>query len=497
MDSVLTKQNKRQEFLVSTAIPSLLMALGCLLCSFIGDKSTDQVAFCGLCIFCATVFIFGYMLYAKILTWQRAIFLLFFLGFFLRIAYVIYTGYTIRQHDVWHVDSGKGHMAYIQYIANNLAIPDTNATWQFYHPPLHHILAGLLYRFLDRGGMQDTLIAEKLQFLTAFYSCMTMVVCDRILVNMKLKDSSRFIGLALIVFQPTYMQVGGDLNNDMLATLLATLSVLYMIKWWNDSKIGYIIPCGLFLGLSMMTKLSGAVLAFPFAFLFLWKFIQNIKKPWNLMGQYAAFGFISIPIGMWYPIRNLIKFNQDILYVPGFSTTDNQYIGGYSVLKRLFSFPTAQLTTPYQTWGGSHGNGYNIFLSLFKTSLFGEHEMGGGFWSYLILLVFVLITLAAVYYLLWDGLDIGTIRRNPVHGMWSVLWVSMMISYVLFCIKYPFICSQDFRYLTITLPALAVYFARWFEKTNSKGIRVFLSYLMLLFCVSSYMIYGVPAIWGL
>ncbi|CAG9701839.1 hypothetical protein CNEO_10310 [Clostridium neonatale] len=43
------------------------------------------------------------------------------------------------QHDV---NLKCGHMEYIKYIVSNNSLPEVN-TYQFYHPPLHHIIAAI------------------------------------------------------------------------------------------------------------------------------------------------------------------------------------------------------------------------------------------------------------------------------------------------------------------------------------------------------------------
>ncbi|MBP5303778.1 MAG: glycosyltransferase family 39 protein [Clostridia bacterium] len=499
MESTLSKKQKWQKDLETTWLPCLLMALVCFLSAFLNDKSTDDIAKVGLCFFCGFLFVVVYLYLNKMLSWQTAITLIFIAGVFVRLCYIFYTGYRVRQHDVWSVDSGKGHMAYIQYIATNLAIPDTNETWQFYHPPLHHILAGLLYRFLSHGSLQPEQIAEKLQFLTMFYSCLTMITCDRLFAALKLKDSTRFLADCVIAFHPTFFQVGGDLNNDMLASFLAILSILYLVKWWNEQKTKQLAFCGLFLGLSMMAKISGAILAFPYAFLFLYRLVKNIKTPKRLIKQYLLFGIISIPIGMWYPIRNLLRFHQNILYVPDFGPNSGQYIGDISPFHRLFAIPSGQLAFPYQCWanGDEPGLGSNIFLSAFKTSVFGEHSLGAGPWAYILLYSFIFLAVVSFFYMLWNAFDKKNFKENPTHALWTILIGSLLISFISFCLKYTSVCSQDFRYLTITLPVVALYFALAIEKAKPRWLQPCFLCLLVAFCLSSYMTYAVPAIWGL
>ena len=58
-------------------------------------------------------------------------------GTMLRFLYVLSTTYNVRSYD-W-----VGHVEYIRYILQNLAVPPPTGGWQFYHPPLYYTLAAL------------------------------------------------------------------------------------------------------------------------------------------------------------------------------------------------------------------------------------------------------------------------------------------------------------------------------------------------------------------
>ena len=434
----------------------------------------------------------------KKMSWQTAIYILFLIGLIVRILYVLYTPYNVRQHDVKLVTSGKGHMGYIQYIATNLALPDTNKTWQFYHPPLHHIIAGGAYRIMSDAGLAAKEIAEKLQFITVFYSSLIMVFGDRLLAACKVSDRSRFFGDLLFALHPTFVLLSGSLNNDCLATALAIASLWFMAEWWHSGKTVHIFLCGLFLGLSMMAKLSGATLAFPFAFAFIWKLVQNRKKWKKSIAQYMIFGLISVPLGMWYPVRNLLKFGQSFTYVPLLSVEANrsQYLENISAAQRTFLIPWHQLASPYQTWpSNSEEAGYNIFMSLFKTSLFGEYSVKGGFWCYILLATAFLLACLALFGLLYIFFKKKDASSEGFVLMWMILWTAIMFSFITFSFQYPFICSMDFRYLFLSLPFSAVFLAKLLDETNSKVLRIVVCCLLGVFAVSSYFVYGIPAVW--
>lgn len=470
------------------------LAVGCFLCGFLPDISEATAAqFAPLVLLLIGLGSAALALTGKLNT-HRAVLLLFAVGFVLRIFYVLYTPYTIRQHDVWYVTSGKGHMGYIQSIAEHLALPDTNQTWQFTHPPLHHILAGGLYRILSDVGLQAELIAEKLQFLTCFYSCALMAVCDRLFFRCGLNGAPRVAADAIIVFHPTFLLLGGCLNNDMLCLLLSVTSLLFFAAWWQEKTTAPLLWCGAFLGLAMMAKVSAALLAFPLAAAFVARLFTCDGKPTRLIKQYALFGAVSIPLGMWFPLRNLIRFGQPLVAVEALSPTANasQYLADIPAARRLFAFPASQLANPFQSWDEADP-GCNVFLSLFKTSVFGEKEWTPRLVAFVLLAVSVVLALVAFVTLAWRSTGILLKpRKNGLDAVWFAFVAVSLVSFVSFCFTFPFICSQDFRYLAATLPFGALALGSLITSSNSRVLRGFLYGGIALFAISSALLYALP-----
>ena len=68
----------------------------------------------------------------------------------IRTFYVLYTGANQRQHDMGEFGVYHGmnyHSEYIEYLLNNHKLYDQNITehWQFYHPPLIHIISAVFF----------------------------------------------------------------------------------------------------------------------------------------------------------------------------------------------------------------------------------------------------------------------------------------------------------------------------------------------------------------
>jgi len=310
-------------------------AILCIVCTMIFDKTQ---AFNGTpLVITSMLVLIGTAIYLKInnkLTSQNIILLIFAAGFILRLNYCLYTvvGATTRhrQHDVFDFGSGTGHAGYIEHFYNNgFELPDFDPTTksQFYHPPLHHFLAALWMRILTTFGASYDRAISSIQFLTLFYSCCVMVVCERILDTLNVFKKSKILALALIAFHPSTLLIAGSINNDGLAFLFMLLSIYTAIRWYKDPTLKNILLIALSIGAGMSTKLSAALVAPPIALLFLIKLIKDKKKRTESIGQFCIFGCVCLPLGLWYSVRNFIKYEVPFNYVQKLSENQTNMSG--------------------------------------------------------------------------------------------------------------------------------------------------------------------------
>ena len=219
------------------------------------------------------------------------------------------------------------------------------------------------------------------------------------------------------------------------------------------------MPIALCVGLGMMTKLSAWMVAPAIAIVFLCVFIRNIKRPLPFIGQFAAFGGVCAPLGLWWGIRNLIAFNIPITYVPN-AGLEQMSVESVPAIQRLFDLNPTQFAYPYDafTMYNAPYNEYNPLVALFKTSLFDEYRVQWDF-SQLATAFVVLVAVAAIVSLiflaLWmfkkdSGVDL------PVKLFFAVIFVTVMISYYLFCFEFPYVCTENIRYCIPVIPILAI-----------------------------------------
>ncbi len=505
-----------------------------------GEKGTFIGA---LLTFVALLVLFLVLKLTKRLTFQNALLLVFAVGLVTRVIYALYTPIadnSIRQHDVWRFIASKGdelleqfnnrrHAEYIEYIARYLKLPDVDPSGglsQLYHPPLHHIFAGLWLRLNITLGMGYKQAVEGIQMLTVFYSSTCMITGYKIFKELGLEGKKLFKATALISLFPWFFLFAGGVNNDMLSIALGFGAILMTIKWYKNPKITNLLLVAVTLGLAMFTKLSMGLLAPAIAYVFLTKFIsvcktkqgvistskgeKNIGALYMICG-FALFAVVIFPLGLGWQVKNLILWDMPLTYVPSLSHTNVQYIGFHSILERLFGINLDCISNPFVIWGDKGEWGfweYNMFLGALKTSLFGEDAFfalgtGTDFKAVVVSTIGVLFsTLLYIFALGLVALSFVSIYyffKNKFYGlnktlvtMIVVICATVMVNYVIFCFGYPFTCTMNFRYIVpcLLLPAISLSMMAGKEKTE---VSLFEN-VMITFsgaCIRGFCIFGV------
>lgn len=389
-------------------------------------------------------------------------------GIVMRIGYTLYTSFRIRGHDIGAYDQ-TGHFAYMYQIFSTGTLPQTNE-YQFYHPPLTHIVQALVvkvFSWFQPGAGVDALF-EAAKIVPCFASCALLWVCRSICRETKLSGRATALALAVVAFQPTFYIFSASVNNDPLMLLFFMIAVLYTIRWYYAPTMKNILLTALAIGLGMMTKLSAAAVALFTAPVFIAVFVKawRERRAGRIFGQFAAFAAVCAPLGLWYPIRNYIKFDQAFGHVYTLSTTSKLYCGNHSFVQRFLSFPTDQILSPLycQPYGD-----YNLWIYTLKCSLFGEFSFDWTEWMAKLLiasnLALILVSLAAMVYVMIRCREVNKFARFGLFWLWLV----QIASFVVFNLRFPFGCTMDFRYIVPTVITGAIYAGIALDHLKNKG----------------------------
>ena len=395
---------------------------------------------------------------------EKALLLIIAIGIVLRIGYMDYTNWTERYHDVGNTD-GNGHGGYIINNILKMNLPETNEN-QFYHPPLYHILSAIVIKIVAvlKNSQDYADLLNYAEAVSCMAMCASLLIVQRIMDEVKISRRYQIVGMVGTACYPNLIFMGGRVNNDALVTMFMLLSVYFAIRWYYNERLKDIVGIALSIGLGMMTKISCGTVAVLIGPIMLYKVYIGIKnkKAISVIRQLIIFAIICFPLALWYPVRNYVLFNQGLNYVtiPGIPRTDIIH----SFASRLLAVPIFQLfKQPYL----SINNDYNVFLIMIRTSLFGE-------WSFNVskiisislicsTLIFMGISMVGMVYVVYKSK--GKFEDTALF----VLWLVLMVSFYLFNISMPYLCTANARYIPVAAIIRMVYASKFCMLINKNG----------------------------
>lgn len=417
-------------------------------------------------------------------------------SFLIKADYVVYTPVWVRQHDVIGFGAGFGQAAFIEYFYEKIRLIDFDPRqyWGFFQPPLHHMIAGIWLRIMNIICPNYDWACDNVQLLTLFYSVMVPFISLKLYKSLYDKkgtsdDKALIFAVCFVAFHPCFILLSGSINNDILCILLQILAMYFFLK--DDAKIVNIILAAIFLGLSMMTKLSGILVAPAIGMVMLYRLfslhkIDNKKDRMNSyvnhIKSYLIFAMISIPLGIWSPVRNLIKFDVPLNYTPEVG----EPLTGTTLFMRLFDLKTPTAFT-CMIGNGNEYDEYNIFLGMIKTSLVGEYDFsmirGATTAAWILLISGVL--LGIWLFIRFVGYIFDKSNELVLRLFFGTYVITTLLFYVNLCFSIPNFSSMDFRYIAhlIVLGGVFICFGRK-RKTD-----IVLYSLITIFSISSVTLY--------
>lgn len=396
-------------------------------------------------------------------------------GILLRLYYILATPVIqSRQYDLGSAvpEEGifTGHLGYIFYLFTHKGLPDLDPreVYQFFHPPLHHIVSALWMGVVSLFTDNRDLWVEWLQVLPFLYSVLILFVIRQICKEFKLQGKALLFVMLVVSFHPSLIFMAGSINNDCLALLFQFATIWLALCWYRDRSYKNILGIAFSISLGMLTKLSVGMFAVPVAFLFFYVLITEWRTrkciPGKRILQYVVFGAVCIPIGLGWAVRCLVRFGMPLTYVNRLPEDSWQYVGNYSLLERFFiPNPIAFFRNLAH---GSLGFGENVWVQLFRTAALGECDLSTfPLWGKLIALLMIAaaFVLAVWAFILFIRVFVFGKRKDfPVLDMgkrcfWLIGYAVLFISYLNFCYNFPHQCTMNFRYMvpTVLYPALA------------------------------------------
>lgn len=438
------------------------------------------------------------------------------IGLIMRIGYMLYMscfcGYDISKLDFEIVDSSEnilstanenainvevsnkvheyGHGGYLLYVFNNKRLPGTNL-YQFYQQPLFYILGSATMGFVNLflHITEEAWLIESAKIVSCVASCLSIFVVLRFLNLLKIDGVGKLLALSFVSFLPVFYIISAYDTPDALTTLFILLEITYTYEWVLKKSWKNTIVLATIYGLGLMTKISCGLIAPVTACIFAYYLFKEKDNRLNLLKKYIVFLAISMPLGLWYNVRNYILFSQPFGYVYKQSELAATYIGNHSFFDRLFSVNLGDvLEGPYFY----QYSDYNLPVFLIKTSIIGIKQ------STLILndllyILFYVVTIILVLILIFAlVMAIKKIFKKESTLSDNYVFLIFCLSYVailLFNFREPFTSTMSFRYYSFIVLPLSVILIQLYNSMNNRFLKDMVEITVLGFSILSCLVY--------
>ena len=406
---------------------------------------------------------------SKRLKMETLIVLIILVGMIMRVGYMLYTSLGQRGHDVAGFDD-SGHLDYVYQIFKTGRLPQAY-DYQFYHPPLNAILQAIVVKVFSwfQSGSGLVQLFEAAKIVPCFASCALLLVCYSLFRELRMSARAIALSLGVLAFQPTFYLFSASINNDSLMLLFYMIAVLYTVRWYHAPKLKNILVIALAIGLGMSTKLSAVTVAAFTAPVFLLMLVRRIreKNALPVMGQYAAFAVVCLPLGLWYSVRNRILFRISYRYMYTLSRWNDLYCGDGSLVKR---FPVVSCRAARQSTLLHDLIRTTISGCIWRNALYlGSTRLNAPLWllrPFASNLLLIVLSIAAMIYVLFAARKLAYFRAR-FGLLW--IWLIQMGSFVMFNLMYPFGCTMDLRYIVPTVVVGAAYLGIALDRLKGKN----------------------------
>lgn len=405
--------------------------------------------------------------------WQQTFFGIFCIGCALRLLYVFQTPYQMRAYDA------DGHLEYIQYVAQHLALPPIWNGWEFYQAPLYYVLTGLWVSIGSAYGRALPLLTRDIQWIAFFSSVLTLGTLGWIatLLFSRKEKKERLLFFALLSVLPSIVFLSPRINNDVLLLLWEVLCFGFLLLWWQRGQWRHWWIALLLLALSILTKTNGLLLV-PVAFLLLACRRHLPLKRKALVGAMSLL-LLTLLTGWIFTLREGISLSQPLVANTG-NLSSALYVRNSVETFTEFN-PLRMILTPYNNpWDDAAGRQY-FWEYFFKSAFFGEFDLGSPLRPLASAVLFsALLSLLFAVYGAWMSIRKEGFSALPL----SCTAIFLLLGHALHRSITPHSCAQDFRFsLLVSIPVLffLVRGIKWIRSPwlRSTALLVILSTIVL------------------
>lgn len=371
---------------------------------------------------------------------------------------------------------------YIEYILeNNFMFWHENPlltrpSYSAYHPILHFFTAAGVIRLGEMLNVSKEFASEAVQVLFVGYMMWYGLLCAKVLSLFKLTRLSFSALLAFAVCFPVYHAIAGFFNNDCLLLPLQVGVIYYSLLYYYNGGKKNLIYIWLFATLAAATKLSG-ILVLPFVGAVLLLRLARYRNKETFIEELIFGLFLIVGVMIW-PLYQYFVLHIDFSYVP---PQEHLSLAGHNLWERYSPLGAFVYDRMFY-----NDYGVNLWETMTKTALFGQWDFtvrGAAIMPVIKSMVFVYkvilgIICTAFIWLLFKA------NSKSMCGLTVVLLFSLLFGMILFGLRHPYMCNQDFRYVAI-LPMVWILMLAQFSETIYPKLQRTVALVLLLFAILS------------
>lgn len=452
------------------------------------------------------------------LKWDRRYIVLLASGLIIRLIYLMVTNFSNRSLDAYD------HIAYIEYIVNNLSLPKASQGFVFYHPPLYYIIGAIIVKLVRLLGVinrnvfyvciQFYSLVSYMVFLAVSIKIFCLLMGKVISFEVSKKDSAyifsskglkKFFGRdniiiwvsALFIFWPTNILHATRVGNDSLMYLFYALGLLYLLKWEDSSQWKDLIYASTYTSLGIITKTNTVVLVGIIGLMMLFRFIKSRDKKYFLVKSLAICAIFLIGLSIAFGpslVERLRGGRANILVANAGNLNPALYVGNAAA--NYFWFDTKIfITEPFcDAWNDEWGRQY-FWNFLLKTALYSQFVFN----HTLLRNIGTIIGFLFLFLLLYMISGLFFMKFSLVRTLFLILsnFIVLIFAALVFRIMIPAASSNDFRYIQPALISLCFFFGLSLIEYRKRGWKkvVYLGYglsaLFIMLNIAFFVLLGV------
>lgn len=349
-------------------------------------------------------------------------------------------------------------------------------SYSTYHPILHFIAAAGVIRLGEILNISKAIASEAVQVLFVGYMLWYGILCAKTLKLFNLSKLSFGALLAFVVCFPLYHAIAGFFNNDCLLLPLQAGVIYYSLVYYYNGGRKNLFYIWLFATLAAATKLSG-ILLLPFIGAVLLLRLVRFGNREILIEEFIFGALLLIGVMIW-PMYQYFVLHIDFSYVP---PQEHLSLAGHNLWERYSPLGAFIYDRMFY-----NDYGVNLWETMTKTALFGQWDFSARGAQ----IMPIIQSMVVIYKLILGIICVSFVwllfkaKSRSMCGLTVVLLFSLLFGMILFGLRHPYMCNQDFRYVAI-LPMVWMMMLAQFTETISPKLQRGLAFILLIFAFIS------------